>query len=122
MAQVSPEILKQLEEAQAKLAQPTRAAAQTPGPALMMQKEATMADGAASAPSGNATANYVLVDHFFGSAYRTLWAYANGAWHAVGAADAEEQGVAQVAFASNRVDVWWDNNNQLTIMRCWKNL
>jgi hypothetical protein len=28
--------------------------------------------------------------------------------------------VAQVAFAANRVDIWWDNNNAVTVVRSWK--
>jgi hypothetical protein len=30
--------------------------------------------------------------------------------------------MAQVAFGSNRVDMWWDNNDAVTVVRCWKYL
>ena len=35
--------------------------------------------------------------------------------------NAEEQGLAQVATVANLVDVWWNSNNKIMIMRCWRN-
>lgn len=117
---------------QEKLAKATarRAAEYDPGrptaPAPRPQKQATVAsttspDGSPSA--GNGTATYLLLDHFFGGSSGTFWAFDGTTWRAAGTGEpADEQGVAQVAFAANRVDVWWDNNDAVTIMRAWKYL
>jgi len=58
--------------------------------------------------AGNATAKYVLLDHFFGGATGTFWTYDGTTWRAANTGEpADEQGMAQVAFAANRVDIWW---------------
>jgi hypothetical protein len=80
-----------------------------------------MAESAFGA-GGSGTAKHVLLDHYFASLHRRLWAYAGGAWRGRNVSNTEEQGLAQVAFASNRVDAWWDSSNKLTILRCWKHL
>ena len=88
-------------------------------------KEATVI-GAASpngAPTaGSGTAKYLLLDHFFGGNTGTFWAYDGSTWRAAGTSNPDEQGMAQVAFAANRVDIWWDANNAVTIVRSWKYL
>lgn len=33
-----------------------------------------------------------------------------------------EVDLLQVAFAANRVDMWWDGNDTVTVVRCWKYL
>jgi hypothetical protein len=94
-------------------------------------KEATViaeaaVTGAASpngAPTaGSGTAKYLLLDHFFGGNTGTFWAYDGSSWRAAGTSNPDEQGMAQVAFAANRVDIWWDANNAVTIVRSWKYL
>ena len=55
--------------------------------------------------------------------YGTLWAYASGAWHSSTTNEpGDEQGVAQVAFASNAVEADWNDTGQLWLLRCWKYL
>ncbi|HEX5348463.1 MAG TPA: hypothetical protein VFW64_15385 [Pseudonocardiaceae bacterium] len=78
-------------------------------------------DGSPTAGSG--TAKYVLLDHYFGGSNGTFWTFDGSTWRAAGTAEpSDEQGVAQVAFAANRVDMWWDANDTVTIVRCWKYL
>ena len=126
MTEPSAAVLEQLAQATERRAaeqQPVAPAAPQPRP----PKEPTLPvadatpDGAPAA--GTATAKYMLVDHFFGGSTGTLWAYDGATWRAKGTAEPpDEQAIAQVAFAANRVDVWWDNNDALTIVRCWKYL
>ena len=117
MIEIIPEVLQQLEQAQAELTQsmeaggpPVAAEISTPGVAQPIF-------GAA----GSGTAKYVLLDHYTASSLRRLWVHEGGKWRGRNVTNTEEQGLCQVAFAANRVDVWWDNSDQLTIMRCWKN-
>ena len=129
MTEPSSTVLDKLNEATARRAAEV---AQTTGqgrpsaPAPRQPKEPTLAVAATpgGAPAaGSATATYLLVDHFFGGAYGTFWAYDGSTWRAAGTAEpADEQGAAQVAFAANRVDVWWDANDSITVVRCWKYL
>jgi hypothetical protein len=88
-------------------------------------KEPTTA-GASSAPAGtagNATAKYLLIDHYFGGTSGTFWGYDGTTWRAASESQpADEQGLPQVAFASNRVDIYWNAGDSLTLARCWKYL
>lgn len=128
MPEPSQEVLDKLEQA-------TRARGGSSGgapvtapvepPPVRRPKSLTVSDSAPAgvAPSGSATAKYVLLDHFFGGSNGTLWAYDGSSWRAASTAEpADEQGVAQVAFAANRVDLWWNDSNALTIVRSWKYL
>lgn len=118
MAEVSAEIMQQLEQAQAELAQSMEAGGPPAAPEVAVPEAAETIFGAA----GSGQAKYVLMDHYFTSSTRRLWAHAGGGWRYANVSNTEEQGLAQVAFASNRVDAWWDTNNKLTILRCWKYL
>ncbi len=74
-----------------------------------------------SPAAGNGTAKYVLLDHFFGGSTGTFWTFDGATWRAANTGEpSDEQGIAQVAFAANRVDMWWDANDSVTIVRCWK--
>ncbi len=115
MTEISPEILEQLALAQAELAQ-SMEAGDLPVAAEVAAPEITQPTIGAA---GSGTAKYLLMDHYFSGSLRRLWAHV-GSWHYKNVSTVEEQGLAQVAFASKRVDAWWDNNNQLTILRCWK--
>jgi hypothetical protein len=88
-------------------------------------KEPTAA-GVSSAPAGtagNATAKYLLIDHYFGGTSGTFWGYDGTTWRAASESQpADEQGLPQVAFASNRVDIYWNASDSLTLARCWKYL
>jgi hypothetical protein len=106
------EILQQLEEAQSALEQ----SVVTEGPPIAgPQMEETPITGA-----GSEQAKHLLVDHFFTSTVRRLWAFAGGAWRYHNIASAEEEGLGQVAFAADRVDVSWNDSNVLTFVRCWR--
>jgi hypothetical protein len=99
----------------------------TPPPVRFAKQPTTAASAAVGlAPSaGGATAKYLLVDHYFGGSTGTFWAYDTGTSQWYGAVESEpgdEQGIAQVAFAANRVDVNWNADNALTLARCWKYL
>ena len=86
-----------------------------------MPTDETEPDGSPAA--GNGTAKYLLLDHYFGGANGTFWTFDGTTWRAAGTGEpSDEQGFAQVAFAANRVDMWWDANNAVTIVRSWKYL
>lgn len=124
----SPEILAQLKEATTKRAASARdggqqaAPPQAPPPQRTAERaHAAQADQAPAA--GSANAQYLLLDHYVGGSYGTLWAYASGAWHSSTTNEpGDEQGVAQVAFASNAVEADWNDTGQLWLLRCWKYL
>lgn len=124
----SPEILAQLKEATAKRAASTGNGGQQAGPPVAPPPERTAerahAAEADQAPAaGSANAQYLLLDHYVGGSLGTLWAYASGAWHSSTTNEpGDEQGVAQVAFASNAVEADWNNTGQLWLLRCWKYL
>lgn len=115
MTEVTAEVEQQLVEAQAELAQSVEAA----GPPVE-EMAATQALGTVFGGAGSGQAKHILLDHYFTSAFRRLWVYSGGAWRYRNVTNVEEQGAAQVAFASDRVDAWWDSSNILTLMRCWK--
>lgn len=112
MAEISAEVMQQLEQAQADIANTLEAQ----GPPVEVVLTADAVVGAA----GSGVSKHVLLDHYFNSSTRRLWAH-SGEWRHRNVTTAEEQGVAQVAFLADRVDVWWDSNNSLTMLRCWKN-
>ena len=101
-----------------------------PPPAPQQQtrvKQPTIADeespNGSPGGAGSGTAKYLLLDHFFGGGTGTFWTYDGTTWRAAGTGEpSDEQGFAQVAFAANRVDMWWDANNAITIVRSWKYL
>lgn len=114
MAEMTAEIIHQLEMAQARLGTGTLQA-----PALA--PVAAAGPAVVTGTAGGGTVQYVLVDHDPGGAFRRLWAYCANAWHYRDVTNADEQGIAQVAYAANRVDAYWDANDQITLLRCWKN-
>lgn len=115
MTEVTGEEMKQLAEAQAELAQSMEAA----GPPVE-EMAATEALGTVFGAAGSGQAKHILLDHYFTSALRRLWVHAGGAWRHRNVTNIEEQGLAQVAFASDRVDSIWDSSNILKMLRCWK--
>lgn len=115
MTEVTVEVEQQLVKAQAELAQSMEAA----GPPVE-EMAATEALETVFAAAGSGQAKHILLDHYFTSALRRLWVHAGGAWRHRNVTNIEEQGLAQVGFASNRVDAWWDSSNILKILRCWK--
>lgn len=131
MTEPSSAVLDKLNQATAKRAaegrqDSTTTAAAPPQP--RQPKQPTLRDTTPATPggapaAGNGTAKYLLLDHFFGGANGTFWTYDGATWRAAGTGEpADEQGMAQVAFAANRVDMWWDGNDAVTIVRCWKYL
>ncbi len=115
MTEVTAEVEQQLAEAQAELAQSMEAA----GPPVE-EMAATETLQTVFGAAGSGQAKHILLDHYFTSAFRRLWVHAGGAWRHRNVTNTEEQGVAQVAFSSDRVDAWWDSSNILNILRCWK--
>lgn len=116
MTEVTAKVEQQLVEAQAELAQSMEAA----GPPVE-EMAATEALGTLFGAAGSGQAKHILLDHYFNSAIRRLWAHAGGAWRYRNVTNTEEQGLAQVAFASDRVNAIWDSSNILKMLRCWKN-
>src|SRR6202011_4539996 len=118
----SMEVITKLQAATAAMKKSSGSAQAAPPPPL---KEPTSADSS-SAPAGtagNATAKYLLVDHYFGGTSGTFWGYDGATWRAsTETQPADEQGLPQVAFASNRVDIYWNASDALTVARCWKYL
>jgi hypothetical protein len=115
MAEVSAEVLQQLQQTQAELA----ITFETQGPGV--QAGVAAQEEPVFGAAGSGQAQHLLVDHYFTSTLRRLYAYAGGAWRYRNVATPDEQGLAQVAFSADRVDVWWDASNVLTLVRCWKN-
>ena len=94
-----------------------------PDPGAAPAKQPTTAAAPAAGAGGNATTHYVVLDHYFSGGPAALWAYDGAAWRAgLVAEPGDEQGVVQVAFAANRVDVWWDASGSLSVIRSWKYL
>ncbi len=118
----SVEVITKLQAATAAMKK-SSASAQTPSPPPL--KEPTVGDSS-SAPAGtagNAVAKYLLVDHYFGGTAGTFWGYDGTTWRGASESQpADEQGLPQVAFASNRVDIYWNASDALTLARCWKYL
>jgi hypothetical protein len=117
MAEISAAVLQQLQQAQAALAANLEAQGPAVEPAVTAQAAAQPLFGAA----GSGQAKHVLLDHYFTSTLRRFWALAGDAWRHRNVATEDEQGLVQVAFMADRVDVWWDDSNVVTIVRCWKN-
>lgn len=129
MTEPSQAVEQKLARATARRAAEAAAPPAPPPPAPPQQtrvKQPTIADEESpngSPAAGNGTAKYLLLDHFFGGGNGTFWTYDGTTWRAAGTGEpADEQGFAQVAFAANRVDMWWDANNAVTIVRSWKYL
>jgi hypothetical protein len=114
--EISAEVMQQLEAAQAEVA-----SSETPaGPPVTAEVQLGSGDLFGFGASGSGQATQLLVDHYFTGTSKFLWAMAGGGWrHAVLTAD-DEQGIAQVAFSADRVDVWWNDSNKVTLLRCWK--
>lgn len=116
MGGISAEVMAQLEEAQAAI-EPMLEMGGPPLPAEVAMPELAEPVFAAA---GCATAQHVMLGHYFTSSARQLYAYAGGGWRAQNVTSTEEAGLVQVAFAADRVMVCWNASNQLTIMRCYK--
>jgi len=117
MKEVTRGEMQQLAKAQAELAQSMEAA----GPPVE-EMAATEAFETVFGAAVSGQAKHILLDHYFTSTRRLLWIHAGGGWRHRSIGNIEEQGAVQVAFASDRVDAWWDSsNNILQILRCWKN-
>jgi hypothetical protein len=116
MSEISAEIWAQLDEAQATL----ESLLEATGP--MLPTEAAMPDvsGPLLGAGGYAVATNLMLDHYFTSPLRRVYAHASGAWRYRNVTATEEAGLMQVAFAADQIVVWWDASNQLTIIRCVK--
>lgn len=114
--EISPTIMQQLEEAQAQVAAGTTLA----GPPVAPEVSATDTGVFGFGASGSGQAVHVLLDHYFTSTSKVLYAFAGNSWrHALVSPD-DEQGIAQVAFSADRIDAWWNDSNKVTVLRCWK--
>lgn len=115
MTEVTAKVEQQLAEVDAELAQSMEA----DGPPVE-EMAATETLKTLFGAAGSGQAKHILMDHYFTSALRRLYVHAGGAWRYRNVTNIEEQGLSQVAFASDRVDAWWDSSNILKVMRCWK--
>jgi hypothetical protein len=129
MTEPSQAVKDKLARATARRAAEAPAPPPPPAPAPQQQpvKQPTVVDEIispdGSPAAGSGTATYLLLDHYFGGSNGTFWTYDGSTWRAAGTGEpSDEQGFAQVAFAANRVDMWWDANNAVTIVRSWKYL
>ncbi len=116
MPLISAEVMRQLEQAQAELAE-TLVAAGPPLPAEMTIPEIAEPPVVAA---GCAKADHLALDHHFTRTLRRLWAFAGGGWRFRDVGSTEEYGLAQVAFAADTVLACWDASNHLTMLRCLK--
>jgi len=112
----------------AEMGVPGGAMPEPPAPQQQTLKQPTLPETESASPNGSpaagsGTAKYLLVDHYFGGSNGTFWTYDGTTWRGAGTAEpTDEQGIAQVAFAANKVDMSWDANDRLTLVRCWKYL
>jgi len=116
MNEIGPDILHQLELAQAEIDQGTLAV----GPPVATETSISVSSQTVFGAAGSGTAKHVLLDHYMSGSVRRLWTFVDNAWRYQNITNVEEQGVAQVAFAASRVDAWWNTNNQMSLLRCWK--
>jgi hypothetical protein len=116
MVEVSAAVMRQLEEAQARLA----ATAVTAGPPILTAPTEARVPEAPVGGAGSGTAQHVIVDHYFTAGVQRIWAFASGEWRYRDVTHVEEEGIAQVAFAATRVDTAWDSSNVVSVLRCWK--
>jgi hypothetical protein len=112
--EISADAMQQLEAAQAAMS--SQMESDGPPAEIAMASSSDNLVGAA----GSGRAKYLLLDHYMTSTYKVLWAYVNNAWYHKQVGTADEQGLLQVGFNAKYVDVWWDANNNITIVRCWK--
>ena len=115
MAEITAQEMRQLEMAQAELG-----SMDVGGPPVMADTATSETAGPVFAAAGSGTAQHILVDHYFTGSLRRLWVFAGGQWRYVDIRNTEEQGMAQVAYASDRVDASWDGSNKLTMVLCLK--
>jgi hypothetical protein len=116
MVEVSAAVMRQLEEAQARLAATTV----TAGPPILTALTEVRAPETPVGGAGSATAQHVIVDHYFMAGVARIWVFAGGEWRYRDVACGDEEGIAQVAFAATRVDASWDSSNVVSVLRCWK--
>ncbi|SDO16966.1 hypothetical protein SAMN04515671_0020 [Nakamurella panacisegetis] len=126
MNEPSASVREKLAQATARRASAPDGTQPPPAPAVRSAKQPTIMPAAApdgSPSAGNGTATYLLLDHYFGGSSGTFWTFDGTTWRAAGTSEpADEQGLAQVAFAANRVDMWWDDSDAVTVVRAWKYL
>ena len=116
MEEISSEVMQELEEAQAQLAQQSI----IEGPPVQEKELMQEKVGQTFEQAGSGTAKHILVDYYFTSSHRRLWVYANNSWRNRLVNDEALKGIVQTAFEAKSVSVWWNANNQITLMRCRK--
>lgn len=114
--EISPDILQQLEVAQAEMVQNM----ENDGPPEPFESHASLAGNPVLGAAGSSMAKHILIDHYMTGSTIRLWAYADNAWRSRLITGTDEQGVAQVAYLASRVDVWWNNSDSINLVRCWK--
>lgn len=114
--EISPEVMKKLEEAQAFLAQQPIIEGPPIKQEILMQEEV----GQTFEQAGSGAGQHILIDYYFTSKLRRLWVYADNAWRNRVVNDEALRGIVQTAFEAKSVHLWWNANNQITIMRCRK--
>ncbi len=114
--EINPEVMQKLEEAQAHLAQQPIIEGPPIKENALMQEEVGQTFGQA----GSGAAQHILIDHYFTSSLRRLWVYADNAWRNRVVNDEALKGIVQTAFDAKSVHIWWNVNNQITLMRCRK--
>ncbi|VVB93669.1 Uncharacterised protein [uncultured archaeon] len=73
-----------------------------------------------TAGAGEGWASYVLIDYDCNSDYRVLWAYVGDTWQYKYLSDAEIVGIAKVIMEATWLYVWYDDNDVIYYLRCWK--
>ncbi|MEU3076858.1 hypothetical protein [Streptomyces laurentii] len=122
----SPKVLKKLDKAMRRQAAEQRheSTRNTPEPTPPPPERPTAPEGLAplaATAAGNAVSKTFFTDHYFGYVYGSLWMYDGTNWHGLGTLTAQdEQGAMQIAFAANRVEVNWQDNGNVSSIRCWK--
>lgn len=117
----STEVMNKLHAATKAMKNQNFVAVAVPPPPLKESSSGNHASASPGGVAGNATAKYLLVDHYFGGSSGTFWGYDGSTWRGASESQpADEAGLPQVAFTSNRVDLSWDANDTLTLVRCWK--
>ncbi|MGM0445127.1 MAG: hypothetical protein ACQEQH_01845 [Bacillota bacterium] len=114
--EISPEVMQKLEEAQAHLAHQTT----IEGPPIEEKDLVQGKVGKTFEQAGSGAAKHILIDHYFTSSLRRLWVYSDNAWRNRVINDEDLKGIVKTIFKAKSMQIWWDANNQITLIRCRK--
>jgi hypothetical protein len=119
MTEIETDVLKELEIAQGAVAHGEGEGVEgveAPVMEELEKAEALLAVGA----GGGGTAKHALVDYYFTSGLRRIWAYIPGTgWKNRNISEGQVATIGKVVMEADRVDTYW-SDSQITMLRSWK--